>query len=89
MKMKKQMKIVDVLASVLLVGVMSAMALAGPTPGPVPVNCPAFPVVLRSGATQTIPKYSCPAGATCGGWAELFDENNVSLGAIHVCLYPS
>ena len=87
--MKKRMKKIDVLASMLLVGVVSAMALAGPTPEPVPVKCPAFSVVLRSGATAIIPAYSCPAGATCGGWAEIFDENNVSMGAVHVCLYPS
>lgn len=85
--MKKQMKKIELLASVLLVGVISATVLGqvGPRPVPIGVSCPGGPVVLSTGVTVTIPPFTCPEGWGCG-WAEVFNEENESLGAVKVCL---
>jgi hypothetical protein len=66
--MKKRMKIVDVLASVMLVGVVSAMAIAqvgGGDPVPWMKVCPPG-VVTIGGALYFYDEITCFFGADCG-----------------------
>lgn len=84
--MKKRMKMIDVLASVLLVGVVSAIAVAqvGP-PTPVTVPCEGFTVYRPIGDPIVVPDWECPEGWECL-MVFVVDENNFVIDAWGACL---
>ena len=84
--MSRKNRTVDVVAGLALLGMVAVSALAQVgDPEPVRVQCPGGPVTLSTGATVIIPPFTCPEGSECG-WAEVFNDKDVSQGAVSVCL---
>ncbi len=90
MKMKKRMKMVDMLASVALVGVISATVLGqvgGGDPTPVTHTCPGFTTYRFDGQLITIKDWECPEGQDCLQ-ITIYDSMNRVIGAAGGCIIP-
>lgn len=87
--MKKRMKMVDLLASVALVGVISATVLGqvGP-PTPVGTWCPPGSISSSGGSVIQYDGKWCPPGTVCGLSITVTDDG-VIIGAVRVCLTGS
>lgn len=94
--MKKRMKKVDVLASVLLVGMVSVVAMgqvvSAPKPTPLTHMCPGFTVYRVHGEPLVQPDYPCPEGFLCQDIiiTDGVDENGVPIvvGVGGACIDP-